>query len=66
MKQYAHTPKLMKNASTHSTLFHNNRMVFAQELLEAGEEKAKEILRKINDEKDDLQTDINLPRKKRV
>jgi hypothetical protein len=41
-------------------------MVFAQELLEAGEEKAKEILRKINDEKDDLQTDINLPRKKRV
>ena len=56
----------MKNNDKDLILFKNNRLIFAQAMLEAGKEKTEKILKEIKDENDDFQTSIRLPAKKQL
>ena len=57
---------MMKNNDKDLILFKNNRLIFAQAMLEAGKEKTEKILKEIKDENDDFQTSIRLPAKKQL
>jgi len=66
MKFPINTTNMMKNNDKDLILFKNNRLIFAQAMLEAGKEKTEKILKEIKDENDDFQTSIRLPAKKQL